>query len=218
MVGDNPTPATSDPADRDNPCTVAAGPSRGPAAAATIAAVDYRSVSFWLGDSGDDLTPRPALDGSTDADVAILGAGLTGLWTAFYLRRRDPSLRIVIVEREIAGFGASGRNGAWCAPDFNISMGRLAPASTARTPRGRCSRRRTTRSTRWAARRPRRASTRASTRAAEMLVARGPQGVPSARGRARGVRAVRVRRPLPAARRRGAPPTGSGSRGPCAAL
>ncbi len=87
---------------------------------------DYASVSFWLETARDDLTPRPSLDGSTDADVAILGAGLTGLWTAWYLRRRDPSLRIVIVEREIAGFGASGRNGAWCAPDLNITMTRLA--------------------------------------------------------------------------------------------
>src|SRR3954469_24731187 len=94
--------------------------------AATIARVDYRSVSFWLETAGDDLTPRPALDGSTDADVAILGAGMTGLWTAFYLQRRDPSLRIVILERDIAGFGASGRNGAWCAPDLNISMHGLA--------------------------------------------------------------------------------------------
>ena len=87
---------------------------------------DYRSVSYWLETAADDLTPRPALDGGADADVAILGAGLTGLWTAYYLRRADPSLRIVIVEREIAGFGASGRNGAWCAPDLNISMGRIA--------------------------------------------------------------------------------------------
>ena len=93
---------------------------------ATIAAMDTRDVSYWLATAGDDLAPRPALDGSTDADVAILGAGLTGLWTAFYLARRDPSLRIVILERETAGFGASGRNGAWCAPDLNISMGRLA--------------------------------------------------------------------------------------------
>jgi len=87
---------------------------------------DPASVSYWLETSGDDLTPRPPLDGSVDADVAILGAGMTGLWTAFYLKRRDPSLRIVIVEREVAGFGASGRNGAWCAPDLNISMSRLA--------------------------------------------------------------------------------------------
>jgi monoamine oxidase len=43
--------------------------------------------------SDDDLTPRPALDGSADADVAILGAGYTGLWTAYELLRRDPGLR-----------------------------------------------------------------------------------------------------------------------------
>lgn len=87
---------------------------------------DPSTVSFWLETSGDDLAPRPPLDGSTEADVAILGAGMTGLWTAYYLKRRDPSLRIVIVEREVAGFGASGRNGAWCAPDLNITMSRLA--------------------------------------------------------------------------------------------
>ena len=52
--------------------------------------IDPASVSYWLESSGDDLTPRPSLDGSTEADVAILGAGLTGLWTAFYLHRRDP--------------------------------------------------------------------------------------------------------------------------------
>jgi glycine/D-amino acid oxidase-like deaminating enzyme len=82
--------------------------------------------SYWLETSGDDLAPRPPLDGSETADIAILGAGYTGLWTAWYLARRDPSLRIIVVEREIAGFGASGRNGAWCAPDLNISMTRLA--------------------------------------------------------------------------------------------
>jgi glycine/D-amino acid oxidase-like deaminating enzyme len=86
---------------------------------------DHRSVSFWLETAGD-LTPRPPLDGSVEADVAILGAGYTGLWTAYYLLRRQPSLRVIVVEREIAGWGASGRNGAWCAPDLNISMDRLA--------------------------------------------------------------------------------------------
>jgi len=87
---------------------------------------EHADVSFWLETAGDDLTPRPALDGSLEADVAILGAGYTGLWTAWYLHRRDPSLRIVIVDQEIAGFGASGRNGAWCAPDFNLSMSEIA--------------------------------------------------------------------------------------------
>ncbi len=85
----------------------------------------YADVSFWLETAGD-LTPRPPLDGTTECDVAILGAGYTGLWTAYYLLKRQPGLRVVIAESEIAGFGASGRNGAWCAPDLNISMERLA--------------------------------------------------------------------------------------------
>lgn len=79
---------------------------------------DYGRYSFWLETSGDDLTPRPPLDGSISVDVAILGAGFTGLWTAYYLLQRDPSLKIAIVEAEIAGFGASGRNGGWCYSGF----------------------------------------------------------------------------------------------------
>jgi len=85
----------------------------------------YADVSYWLETAGD-LAPRSPLDGTTECDVAILGAGYTGLWTAYYLLKRQPGLRIVIAEAEIAGFGASGRNGAWCAPDLNISMARLA--------------------------------------------------------------------------------------------
>lgn len=87
---------------------------------------DYRRYSYWLESCGDDLTPRPALNGTIDADVAILGAGYSGLWTAYYLLKRDPSLKIAIVEAEIAGFGASGRNGAWCTCGFPTSPGRLA--------------------------------------------------------------------------------------------
>lgn len=87
---------------------------------------DYRPISFWLETSGDDLTPRPPLAGDAHADVCILGAGYTGLWTAYYLLRADPALRVVLLERDISGFGASGRNGGWCAPGLNISLGRLA--------------------------------------------------------------------------------------------
>lgn len=86
---------------------------------------DYASYSYWLASSGDDLTPRPALAGSIDVDVAILGAGYTGLWTAYYLLQREPSLRVAIVEQEIAGFGASGRNGGWCSAGFPVSLGEL---------------------------------------------------------------------------------------------
>jgi glycine/D-amino acid oxidase-like deaminating enzyme len=56
---------------------------------------------------------RAALPGDRDADVCIVGAGYTGLWTAYYLKRTDPSLRIVVLEARFAGFGASGRNGGW---------------------------------------------------------------------------------------------------------
>jgi glycine/D-amino acid oxidase-like deaminating enzyme len=81
---------------------------------------DYRAVSYWLDSCGDDLTPRPSLDGSIDVDVAILGAGFTGLWTAYYLLKRDPSLAVAVLERDIAGFGASGRNGGWCTSNFTL--------------------------------------------------------------------------------------------------
>lgn len=79
---------------------------------------NYASYSFWLETCGDDLTPRPGLDGSADVDVAILGAGFTGLWTAWYLKQADPSLSVAVIEAEIAGFGASGRNGGWCYSGF----------------------------------------------------------------------------------------------------
>ena len=83
-------------------------------------------LSLWHDTAGEDWTPRPALPGDRDADVAIVGAGFTGLWTAYYLSRADPSLRIVVLEREVAGFGASGRNGGWCSALFPASMDWLA--------------------------------------------------------------------------------------------
>ena len=58
----------------------------------------YRSLSLWHETAGEDWTPRPSLPGSTDADVVVVGAGFTGLWTAYYLLRSDPSLRVVVLE------------------------------------------------------------------------------------------------------------------------
>jgi glycine/D-amino acid oxidase-like deaminating enzyme len=65
--------------------------------------------------------PRPSresLVGPLEAEVAIVGAGFTGLWTAYYLKRADPSLHIVVLEAERVGYGASGRNGGWATGFF----------------------------------------------------------------------------------------------------
>ncbi len=85
----------------------------------------YRSLSLWHDTVDDDLLPRPALPGPAAYDVVVVGAGLTGLWSAYYLRRADPTLRIAVLEREIAGFGASGRNGGWCSALFPTSWDSL---------------------------------------------------------------------------------------------
>ncbi|HET7356218.1 MAG TPA: FAD-dependent oxidoreductase [Nocardioidaceae bacterium] len=88
--------------------------------------MDYRDLSLWHATVPDDLTPRAPLPGDVTADVAVVGAGLTGLWTAYYLLRDDPSLRVVVLESDIAGFGASGRNGGWCSALFPASLDKLA--------------------------------------------------------------------------------------------
>ena len=86
----------------------------------------YRALSLWHDTAGEDFTPRAALPGPATYDVAIVGAGLTGLWSAYYLHRADPSLRIVVLEQEVAGFGASGRNGGWCSALFATPWDKLA--------------------------------------------------------------------------------------------
>jgi glycine/D-amino acid oxidase-like deaminating enzyme len=86
------------------------------------------SLSYWH----DSLLPddgrvdRPPLAGDRDADVAIVGAGFTGLWTAHSLLTADPGVRVVVLEREAAGFGASGRNGGWCVGDYGGPVGAVA--------------------------------------------------------------------------------------------
>ena len=86
---------------------------------------EYRRLSFWHDTVPGSLEPGPSLDGDTEADVAIAGAGLTGMWTAYYLSSANPGLQIVLCEREIAGFGASGRNGGWCSALFPASLPKL---------------------------------------------------------------------------------------------
>ena len=86
----------------------------------------YRARSLWLDGLAEPLTPRAALPGDRDCDVAIVGAGLTGLWAAYSLAALQPGIRVVVVEREIAGFGPSGRNGGWASAGIAGSAARYA--------------------------------------------------------------------------------------------
>ncbi|MFZ3454695.1 NAD(P)/FAD-dependent oxidoreductase [Arthrobacter sp. 7Tela_A1] len=78
-------------------------------------------VSFWYAETGLP-DPRPGLEGDANADIVIVGAGYTGLWTAYYLKKARPDLSVVVLESRFAGFGASGRNGGWLTN--SISGGR----------------------------------------------------------------------------------------------
>src|SRR5882672_7872200 len=83
------------------------------------------SVSFWQQSLGPDQ-PRPTLRTDLDVEVCIVGAGFTGLWTAYYLKKAQPSLDIAILERRFVGFGASGRNGGWLTAALAGSRRRYA--------------------------------------------------------------------------------------------
>lgn len=88
-------------------------------------------VSFWWANTGGCPDTRRPLPGDVEVDVAIVGAGFTGLWTAYYLKQADPGLRIAIIERRFAGFGASGRNGGWLTGEFGWSRAHYAASAGA---------------------------------------------------------------------------------------
>ncbi|MFF3512646.1 NAD(P)/FAD-dependent oxidoreductase [Streptomyces sp. NPDC002573] len=69
-------------------------------------------ISFWYADDGLPA-PREPLAGDATADIVIVGGGYTGLWTAYYLKKAAPFLRITVLEQRFCGYGASGRNGGW---------------------------------------------------------------------------------------------------------
>ncbi|MFC8092002.1 NAD(P)/FAD-dependent oxidoreductase [Streptomyces sp. NPDC057301] len=70
------------------------------------------AISFWYAHDGLPSVREP-LAGDTSADVVIVGGGYTGLWTAYYLKKAVPFLRITVLEQKFCGYGASGRNGGW---------------------------------------------------------------------------------------------------------
>ncbi|MER5468023.1 FAD-dependent oxidoreductase [Streptomyces sp. NPDC002685] len=69
-------------------------------------------ISFWYADDGL-AAPREPLPGDASADVVVVGGGYTGLWTAYYLKKAAPFLRVTVLEQKFCGYGASGRNGGW---------------------------------------------------------------------------------------------------------
>lgn len=85
---------------------------------------DYSSKSFWLETYGP-YTPEPPVQGALQTDVAIIGGGFTGLSTAYHLRKAQPGLRVAVLEAEVIGYGASGRNAG-----FSMTLFGLEPAVT----------------------------------------------------------------------------------------
>ena len=89
------------------------------------------SISYWMDHRPEtEQPPRPPLDTDATADVCIVGAGFTGLWTAYLLHRHDPSLDIRVLESDFVGHGASGRNDGWVSPLLSANRARLAKATS----------------------------------------------------------------------------------------
>lgn len=82
---------------------------------------DFREKSFWL-ESGD-YAVNPPLEGDLKVDVAVLGGGFTGLSTAYHLKKAEPSMEVAIVEGEVVGYGASGRNAGFSMTLFGFTLG-----------------------------------------------------------------------------------------------
>lgn len=100
----------------------------GTATLAWSSGTGVRPVSLWFDQAESDapLPPREPLDGDTTADVVVVGAGLTGLWTAYYLLEADPALDVLLVDAAVAGHGASGRTGGWASSGSPAAAARVA--------------------------------------------------------------------------------------------
>jgi len=89
--------------------------------------------SLWLEEALGDVPPRPALRGDVRCDVCIVGGGFTGLWTALALRELEPSADVVVLEADVCGGGASGRNGGFAMTMWSKfpSLKKLGPTDEA---------------------------------------------------------------------------------------
>ena len=82
---------------------------------------DFREKSYWL--TTRDYRPGETLKADLNVDVAIVGGGFTGLSTAYHLKKAEPGLRVAIMESQVVGFGASGRNGGFNMTLFGLTLG-----------------------------------------------------------------------------------------------
>lgn len=90
---------------------------------ATQVQSDFATRSFWQGQPG--YVPGPPLEGDEQVDVVIVGGGFTGLWSAIHLKEAEPSLKVAVVEREVIGYGASGRNGGFAMTMVGRNLAQL---------------------------------------------------------------------------------------------
>ncbi len=84
---------------------------------------DYRSKSWWLESLPEAITPNPALTGRETADVAVIGGGYTGLSAGYHLKQINPNIAVRIIESDVCGYGASGRNGGFSMTLFGLTKG-----------------------------------------------------------------------------------------------
>ena len=86
---------------------------------------NYREKSYWL--TTREYKPGESLRGEIEVDVAIIGGGFTGLSSAYHLKKTEPDLRVALLESQVIGFGASGRNGGFNMTLFGLTLGITAP-------------------------------------------------------------------------------------------
>lgn len=85
-----------------------------------------RPLSLWHDTlSSTEDVARPSVEGILDTDVAVVGGGYTGLWTAYYLQKLRPDLSVAVLDANFAGFGASGRNGGWATAELAMGLDKM---------------------------------------------------------------------------------------------
>ncbi len=81
--------------------------------------------SYWHESVTSTEVEHESLNSDIDVDIAIVGAGYSGLWTAYYIKKLQPDARVVVIESNNVGFGASGRNGGWCSGFLPMTLSEI---------------------------------------------------------------------------------------------